>query len=133
MIGTSKAFRARLKLTDEHTARLQAWASNNFALGWMFRSDRSDNTVLILVALTDWLRRAASFARTLRAATQRLALPTDARTLQGHWVHLLREAEVLALCAPELSTSTPPPGPQAVSAPVLSNKGSDEKVVILSR
>ena len=130
MIGTSKAFRARLKLTDEHTARLQAWARNNFALSSMFRSN---NNVVILVALTDRPRRAASFARTLRAAMQRLAVPTDARTIQGHWVHLLREAEVLALCAPELSTSTPPPGPQAVSAPVCSNNASDEKVVILSR
>ena len=119
-----------MKLTDEHTARLQAWARNNFALHSMFRSN---SNVVILVALTDKPRRAASFARTLRAAMQRLALPTDARTLQGHWVHLLSEAEVLTLCAPELSTSTAPPGPQGASAPVLSNTGSEEKVVILSR
>jgi hypothetical protein len=130
MIGASKAFRARLKLTDEHTARFQAWASKNFALSSMFRSN---NNVVILVALTDRPRRAASFARTLRAVMQRLAIPTDARTLQGHWVSLLTEAEVLALCLPELSTSALPPGSQAASPPVCPNNADDEKVVILSR
>ena len=90
----SKAFRAKFQLGDEQTLRLQRWAATNFALSSIFRSARST----VLVGLTDRTRTAASFARKLRTAMKRMALPTDKRTLRGHWVSLLSASEAVTLC-----------------------------------
>lgn len=90
----SKAFRARLQLATPHAELLQSWATNHLAMSCVFCSGHST----ILVGLTDRPRSAASFARTLRTISKRLSLPTDKRTLAGHWVTLLTTHEAVRLC-----------------------------------
>ena len=116
----SKAFRAKFQLGDEQTLRLQRWAATNFALSSIFRSARST----VLVGLTDRTRTAASFARKLRTAMQRMALPTDKRTLRGHWVTLLSASEAVTLCTvasddvvAAMPASNAPKPNQAATAP----------------
>ncbi len=120
----SKGFRARLYVTDAHSNLLQCWAANNLALSSIFCSGRST----ILVGLSDRARTAASFARTLRTALKRMALPTNKRTLQGHWVTLLSVQEAVALCVGQ--ADLPAPAAPPAGAPEASN---DERIVTFPR
>ena len=94
MLSTSKAFRARLVGLGEHeVARLGAWVRNNCALHALFPSDCG---TAVLVCLRDTRRTSASFARSLRAVLQKLAIPTSG--LRGHWLHLISAEEACAIC-----------------------------------
>ena len=125
----SKAFRARLLLDDAHVAVLQSWAAHNFALTTAFRS--SHGRSIILVALTDRARTAASFARTLRSVLKRMAVPT-LRAMRGHWVTLLTAQEALSLCTGgsdlRMAVAEVAPAPAAAE-----KAGGDDKVVRLPR
>jgi hypothetical protein len=101
--STSKAFRARLKLLDHEIERLQRWALANCAMHATFRSDHG---AVVMVCLRDMRRTSASFSRTLRAVMQKFAIPTSG--LRGQWLHLISEAEALALCSPAVSGGAPP-------------------------
>ena len=101
--STSKAFRARLKLNDHQTERLQRWAMANCAMHAAFRSDQG---AVVIVCLRDTRRTSSSFSRTLRAVMNKLAIPTSG--LRGQWLHLISEAEAIALCSPAISGSSPP-------------------------
>ena len=91
----SKAFRAQLQLSDVHVRMLQTWAEHSFALTAVFRG--SQGRSVILVALTDRARSAASFARTLRVVLKRFGVPC-LRAIRGHWVTLISQEEALRMC-----------------------------------
>ena len=93
MTATSKAFRARLDLAEHDAMKLQLWAKRNCAISGTFVGPRR---AIILVALKDRPRSAASFARTIRSALTAMAIPTSC--LNGHWVTLITEEEALKLC-----------------------------------
>ena len=127
----SKAFRARIQLSDEHALRLQTFAAKNFALSCVFRSGRST----ILIGLTDRARCAASFARTLRSALKRMAIPTDARALNGHWVTLVSAHQAVVLCAGtgDLPVSHPAGASAQPTGEAGNSSQSDVKLVTLPR
>ena len=100
---TSEAFRARLALLDHQIERLQRWAMANCAMHAAFRSDQG---AVVIVCLRDTRRTSSSFSRSLRTVMQKLAIPTSG--LRGHWLHLISEAEAIALCSPAVSGSAPP-------------------------
>ena len=104
---TSKAFRARLDLLDHEIEQVQRWAMANCAMHAAFRSDQG---IVVIVCLRDTPRTSASFSRTLRTVMKKLAIPTSG--LRGHWLHLVSEAEAVALCSPGISGGALP----AVSA-----------------
>ena len=72
----------------------------------MHATFRSDQGAVVIVCLRDTRRTSASFSRTLRAVMQKLAIPTSG--LRGQWLHLISEAEALALCSPAISGVPPP-------------------------
>ena len=72
----------------------------------MHAAFRSDQGAVVIVCLCDTRRTNASFSRTLRAVMQKLAIPTSG--LRGQWLHLISEAEAIALCSPAISGVPPP-------------------------
>ena len=93
-LGTSKGFRAHFSslLLDHQVDALRLWASNNCATSTVFRDERG---TVIMMALRDRPRTAASHARSLRCALRRMAVDL---CLRGKWLHLVSSREVLALC-----------------------------------
>ena len=93
-LGTSKGFRAHFSslLLDHQVDALRLWASNNCATSTVFRDERG---AVIMMALRDRPRTAASHARSLRCALRRMAVDL---CLRGKWLHLVSSREVLALC-----------------------------------
>ena len=100
--ATSKAFRALLQLREHEVLSLQRWAMANCAMHATFASDRG---AVVIVCLRDTRRTSASFSRTLRAAMQKLVIPTSG--LRGHWLHLISEAEAVSLCSPAINAGAP--------------------------
>ena len=91
----SKAYRCQLPaLRDDQLEHLRRWATNNCAHAAIFR-DASGRVVLL--ALRDRPRSAASHSRTVRTALRRMAI-ADAH-LRGKWLHLITPPEVLAMGA----------------------------------
>ena len=113
MHATSKAFRARLELGEEYVSRIQSWTAEHFALSAIFGCGKA----LVLVALTDRPRSAASFARTLRGALTQLSIPTSARILRGHWVNLISDREALLICSGSGDLPSGPSPPPAAPPP----------------
>ena len=93
-LGTSKGFRAHFSslLLDHQVDALRFWASNNCATSTVFRDDFG---AVVLMAMRDRPRTAASHARSLRCALRRMAVDL---CLRGKWLHLVSSREVLALC-----------------------------------
>ena len=93
-LGTSKGFRAHFSslLLDHQVDALRLWASNNCATSTVFRDDFG---AVVLMAMRDRPRTAASHARSLRCALRRMAVEL---CLRGKWLHLVSSREVLALC-----------------------------------
>ena len=93
-LGTSKGFRAHFSslLLDHQVDALRLWASNNCATSTVFRDDFG---AVVLMAIRDRPRTAASHARSLRCALRRMAVDL---CLRGKWLHLVSSREVLALC-----------------------------------
>ena len=105
---TSKAFRASIgRLRDHEVKLLHRWALQHCALCAVLCGSKGS---VVLVALKDSARAAASFARTVRTAMRTLGIPTS--TLAGHWCHLTTEQECLALCtgSPQAVGTTLAPG-----------------------
>jgi hypothetical protein len=88
----SKAYRCQLHaLRDDQLEHLRRWATNNCAHTVLFH-DASGRVVLM--ALRDRPRTAASHSRTVRAVLGRMAIE-DAH-LRGKWLHLITPREALA-------------------------------------
>ena len=92
-LGTSKGFRAHFSsfLLDHQVDALRLWASNNCAQSIVFRDERG---AVILMALRDRSRTAASHSRSLRGALRRMAVDL---CLRGKWLDLVSAREVLAI------------------------------------
>ena len=79
---TSKAFRASIgRLRDHEIKLLHRWALQHCAMCAVLCGSKG---TIVLVALKDTARTAASFARTIRAAMRSLGIPTS-KALAGHW------------------------------------------------
>ena len=109
---TSKAFRASIgRLRDHEIKLLHRWAIQHCAMSAVLCGSKG---TIVLVALKDTARTAASFARTLRSAMRNLGIPTS-KSLAGHWCHLISEQECLVLCTGSS---------QAIEAPLAQKKNS---------
>ena len=92
-MSISKAFRAVFpKLPPLMLENIRKWADNHLALSSMFADDSQRP---VLVGLHSRARNAASFARMLRSAFEKMVIPRP----RGHFVKLLSVREVLAVCA----------------------------------
>ena len=95
----SKAFRATLPaLRDDQVEHLRRWSVNNCAHALLFRESSAVGPLsgrVVLMALRDRPRTAASHARTVRAALRRRGI--DDTRLRGKWLHLITPPEVLAM------------------------------------
>ena len=95
----SKAFRATLPaLRDDQVEHLRRWSVNNCAHTLLFREISAVGPLsgrVVLMALRDRPRTAASHARTVRAALRRRGV--DDTRLRGKWLHLITPPEVLAM------------------------------------
>ena len=102
---TPRAFRAGIgRLRDHEIKLLHRWALQHCAMCAVLCGSKGN---IVLVALKDTARTAASFARTIRATMRTLGIPTS-KALVGHWCSLLTEQECLALCmAPPQLPETP--------------------------
>lgn len=93
MHSTSTAFRAIFPILPTHMIdNIRRWADASLACSSIFFDGSQRFILLGLVCLP---RTTASFARTLRAALQRMAIPVP----RGHYVKLVTPREVLAVCA----------------------------------
>ncbi len=92
-MSISKAFRAVFpKLPPHMLNNIRKWADNHLALSTMFSDDTQRP---VLVGLHNRARNTSSFARMLRSALEKMAMPRP----RGHFVKLLSVQEVLAVCA----------------------------------
>ena len=91
---TSKAFRCTLPggLRDDQVSNIRHWAYLHCAQSGIFR----DHGVVVLVAVKDEFRTAASFGRTIRTALRRLCVDVP---LRGHWCTLITPRAALSICA----------------------------------
>ena len=91
---TSKAFRCTLPggLRDDQVSNIRHWAYLHCAQSGIFR----DHGVVVLVAVKDEFRTAASFGRTIRTALRRLCVDVP---LRGHWCTLITPREALSINA----------------------------------
>ena len=127
----SKSFRAQfVDLSDAHVAMLQGWCAAHFALSTAFRG--SHGRSVVLVALTDKPRTAASFARSLRGVLKRMAIPT-LRAVRGHWVTLITAQEALNLRTGASDLRMPVAAPPAPAPAGDRAAAGDDKVVALHR
>ena len=106
---TSKAFRCTLPggLRDDQISNIRQWAYLHCAQSGLFREDHGS---VILVGLKDQLRTSASFARTVRTASQRLCIDVP---LRGRWRVLITPREALSICASDCASrgaALPPAG-----------------------
>jgi hypothetical protein len=97
----SKAFRATLPaLRDDQMEHLRRWSENDCAHALLFRESSAVGSWsgrVVLMALRDRPRTAASHARTVRAALRRRGI--DDTRLRGKWLYLITPPEVLAMGA----------------------------------
>ena len=101
----SKAFRCVLpRLREDQLRHVQRWAHTECAMSALFVND--DSSKVVLVALRDKARNAASFSRTLRSVPRRFAI--DDRSLKGTWLNLVAVHEALQLCSGSEIISAPP-------------------------
>ena len=125
-LGTSKGFRAHFSsfLLDHQVEALRLWASTNCAQSVVFRDERG---AVILMALRDRSRTAASHARSLRCALRRMAVDL---CLRGKWLALVSAREVLALCEanPQDRRSHPSAGSDARAGTV---DADGDRVIVL--
>jgi hypothetical protein len=93
----SKAFRATLPaLRDEQVEHLRRWSDINCAHALLFRdSSAVGSGRVVLMALRDRPRTAASHSRTVRAALRHRGI--DDSRLRGKWLHLVTAREALAM------------------------------------
>ena len=130
----SKAFRARLHLQEHEVRVLQGWATMHCAMHTIFRSDRG---ATVLVGLRAAPQTSQSFARTIRSALRRAAVPTTG--LRGHWLFLISEPEAISLCldAQEARPGNPRASPPSVAgdltrpAGARAHDGDDTRVIAL--
>ncbi len=114
----SKAFRATLPaLRDDQVEHLRRWSVNNCAHALLFRESSAVGPLsgrVVLMALRDRPRTAASHARTVRAALRRRGI--DDTRLRGKWLHLI----------------TPPAanGPQRDEDAAISGADADDVCVV---
>ena len=110
---TSKAFRCTLPggLRDDQVSNIRHWAYLHCAQSGIFR----DHGVVVLVAVKDEFRTAASFGRTIRTALRRLCVDVP---LRGHWCTLITPREALSICASDFASrgAALPPAGDAVEA-----------------
>ena len=101
----SKAFRATLPaVRDDQMEHLKCWSLNNCAHALLFRDSSTVAPLsgrVVLMALRDRPRTAASHARTVRAALRRRGI--DDIRLRGKWLHLITPTEVLAMGAVDVT------------------------------
>ena len=91
----SKAFRCVLpRMRQDQVHRIQRWANAECALSALFANASGQ---VVLVALRDKERNAASFCRTLRATLRRYAISDT--SLRGSWLNLITPTEALQLCS----------------------------------
>ena len=94
-VEKSKAFRCVLpRMREDQVIRIQRWANAECAMSALFANSSGK---VVLVALRDRERNAASFCRTLRATLRRYAI--DDKSLRGSWLNLITPAEALQLCS----------------------------------
>ena len=107
-------------MREDQVQRVQRWAAESCALSAVF-SDATGK--LVLVALRDQTRPAASFSRTVRSALRKFAI--DDTHLKGKWLSLMSAEEAILLCrGSEIIANQP--------APVDSSAGDgDVKIVTL--
>ena len=98
-MDVSKTFRATLPaLRDEQVEHLRRWSDFNCAHALLFREGSAVGSGrVVLMALRDRPRTAASHARTVRAALRRRGI--DDTRLRGKWLYLITPPEVLAMGA----------------------------------
>ena len=100
-MDVSKAFRATLPaLRDEQVEHLRRWSDINCAHALLFRDSSAAgpwSSRVVMMALRDRPRTAASHARTVRTALRRRGI--DDTRLRGRWLHLITPTEVLAMGA----------------------------------
>lgn len=90
---TSKAFRCQLPaLRDDQLGHLRRWAANNCAHAVFFRDSSG---LVVLMALRDHPRFAASHSRTVRTALRRLSI--EDTHFRGKWLQLVTAREALAM------------------------------------
>ncbi len=91
----SKAFRCVLpRVREDHICHIQTRSANECAMSVLFANGSGK---VVLVALRDKERNAASFSRTLRSVLRRFSI--DDRSLKGTWLNLLTVQEALQLCS----------------------------------
>ena len=125
--ATSKAFRAKLLLTEHDARRLQMWAADNCAMSTLFVGPRN---ATIMICLKDRSRSAASFARSIRSVLNAMAIPTSC--IAGHWVTLISEEECLKLCHTS-TTSMSTANHHGDQRPRTKSTDADSKTVLLPR
>ena len=92
---SSKGFRAVFpKLPSQMVDNIRKWADVNLAVSTVLSDDAQRP---VLVGLYNRARNVSSFARMLRSALEKMAMPRP----RGHFVKLLSVREVLAVCANE--------------------------------
>ena len=106
----SKAFRATLPaLRDDQVEHLRRRSVNNCAHAVLLRESSAVGPLsggVVLMALRDRPRTAASHARTVRAALRRRGI--DDIRLRGKWLHLITPTEVLAMGSTDSGQRTLP-------------------------
>ena len=123
----SKAYRCQLPaLRDDQLEHLRRWAMNNCAHAVSFR-DASGRVVLM--ALRDRPRSAASHSRTMRTTLRKLAI--EDVHLRGKWLHLVTACEVLAMGAVDSAQRRTAVGLDARAADDVVEADGDVRVVPL--
>jgi hypothetical protein len=123
----SKAYRCQLPaLRNDQLDHLRRWAAHNCAQAALFR-DESDRVVLM--ALRDRPRSAASHSRTMRTTLRTLAI--EGVHLRGKWLHLVTACEVLAVGAVDSAQRCTAVGLDARAADDVVEAGDDVRVVPL--
>ncbi len=80
-------------MRDDQVQRVQRWAAESCALSAIFSNATGK---LVLVALRDQARPAASFSRTVRSALRKFAI--DGSHLRGKWLSLISAEEAILMC-----------------------------------
>ena len=123
---TSKAFRCTLPsgLRDDQLSNIRYWAYLHCAQSGFFRDDHGS---VVFCGLKDEFRTSASFARTVRAALQRLCIDVP---LRGRWCVLITPREALSVCASECAfRGAALPSARGAYAPPCAEDDNDVRVV----
>lgn len=103
-MAATKAFRAVLPrgLRQDQVEHVERWARNNCAMYCLLDGDSGRK---VLIGLQSRPRIAASYARTLRTALNRMAIETSG--LHGHWLRVISVQEALLATCGALGVQTP--------------------------